>query len=77
MHDGRYKTLTEVINHYTNSSNKNSPMNPKLKSVYSLSSNEKVDIIAFLITLSNKQFLFDKRYTYPKAQIDSLRNINH
>ena len=77
MHDGRYKTLIEVINHYTNSSNKNSSMNPKLKSVYSLSSNEKVDIIAFLLTLSDKQFLFDKRYTYPKAQIDSLRNINH
>ncbi len=77
MHDGRYKTLTEVMNHYTNSSNKNSSMNPKLKSVYLLSSNEKVDIIAFLLTLSDKQFLFDKRYTYPKAQIDSLRNINH
>ena len=77
MHDGRYKTLTEVMNHYTNSSDKNSSMNPKLKSVYLLSSNEKVDIIAFLLTLSDKQFLFDKRYTYPKVQIDSLRNINH
>jgi cytochrome c peroxidase len=77
MHDGRFKTLTEVLNHYTNTSNKNSKMNPKLKSVYSLSSVEKVDIIAFLLTLSDKQFLFDKRYTYPKAQIDSLRNIDH
>jgi cytochrome c peroxidase len=76
MHDGRYKTLTEVMNHYSNSANKNTLMNPKLKSVYKLSSNEKVDIIAFLLTLSDKQFLFDKRYAYPKAQIDSLRNIN-
>lgn len=76
MHDGRYKTLTEVMNHYSNSANKNTFLNPKLKSVYILSSNEKVDIIAFLLTLSDKQFLFDKRYAYPKAQIDSLRNIN-
>ena len=76
MHDGRYKTLTEVMNHYSNSANKNTLMNPKLKSVYKLSSNEKVDIIAFLLTLSDEQFLFDKRYAYPKVQIDSLRNIN-
>ena len=75
MHDGRFKTLTEVMNHYTSSSNKNALINPKLKSVYFLSSNEKVDIVAFLLTLSDKQFLFDKRYAYPKAQIDSLRNI--
>jgi len=77
MHDGRYKTLTEVMNHYSTPANKNPTLNPKLKSVYKLSSNEKVDIIAFLLTLSDKQFLFDKRYNYPKAQIDSLRNINH
>jgi cytochrome c peroxidase len=76
MHDGRYKSLTEVMNHYSSSANKNTFLNPKLKSVYKLSSNEKVDIIAFLLTLSDKQFLFDKRYAYPKAQIDSLRNIN-
>jgi len=76
MHDGRYKSLTEVMNHYSNSTNKNTFLNPKLKSIYKLSSNEKVDIIAFLLTLSDKQFLFDKRYAYPKAQIDSLRNIN-
>jgi cytochrome c peroxidase len=76
MHDGRYKSLTEVMNHYSNSTNKNTFLNPKLKSVYKLSSNEKVDIIAFLLSLSDKQFLFDKRYAYPKAQIDSLRNIN-
>jgi len=77
MHDGRYKSLTEVMNHYTSSSNKSALMNPKLISVYSLASNEKVDIVAFLLTLSDKEFLFDKRYSYPKAKIDSLRNLNH
>jgi cytochrome c peroxidase len=76
MHDGRYKTLTEVMNHYSTPANKNPTLNPKLKSVYKLSSNEKVDIIAFLLTLSDKQFLFDKRYSYPKTKIDALRNLN-
>ncbi|MFM7015217.1 MAG: cytochrome-c peroxidase [Bacteroidota bacterium] len=76
MHDGRFKTLTDVMNHYTSNRNKNSLMNPKLTSVYSLTSNEKVDIIAFLLTLSDKQFLFDKRFSYPKQQIDSLRKNN-
>jgi cytochrome c peroxidase len=76
MHDGRFKTLTEVLNFYTSSSHKNPMMANELKSVTHISANEKVDLIAFLLTLSDKQFLFDKRYTYPKSQIDSLRKLS-
>jgi cytochrome c peroxidase len=31
-----------------------------------LTSNEKVDIIAFLLTLSDKSFLFNPNFSYPK-----------
>ncbi|MFM2155412.1 MAG: hypothetical protein RL516_161 [Bacteroidota bacterium] len=76
MHDGRYKTLTEVLNFYIGNTHKNPMMANELNTVTYISANEKVDLTAFLLTLSDKQFLFDKRYAYPKAQIDSLRIIN-
>jgi len=76
MHDGRFKTLTEVLNFYIGNTHKNAMMANELKSVTYISANEKVDLIAFLLTLSDKQFLFDKRYSYPKSQIDSLRKIS-
>jgi cytochrome c peroxidase len=75
MHDGRFKTLTEVLNFYIGSSHKNPMMANELKSVSNLSSYEKVDLIAFLLTLSDRRFLFDKRYAYPKSEIDSLRKL--
>lgn len=75
MHDGRFKSLTEVLNFYAGHSNKNSMLALELKSAVNLSSNDKVDLIAFLLTLSDKKFLFDKRYAYPKSEIDSLRKL--
>ncbi|MFN5346627.1 MAG: cytochrome-c peroxidase [Bacteroidota bacterium] len=75
MHDGRFITLTEVLNFYAGHSNKNSMIAPVLKSAVNLSSNDKVDLIAFLLTLSDRKFLFDKRYAYPKSEIDSLRKL--
>jgi cytochrome c peroxidase len=76
MHDGRFKTLTEVLNFYFGNTHKNPMMENELKSVTYISANEKVDLIAFLLTLSDKQFLFDKRYSYPKSQIDCLRKLS-
>lgn len=58
MHDGRYRKLREVINHYT------SPAAAELGIV--LTSNEKVDLIAFLLTLTDKEFLFDPDFSFPK-----------
>ena len=45
MHDGRFKTLREVLNHYT-------------EQKIPLTSNEKTDIIAFLLTLNDVDFVF-------------------
>ena len=66
MHDGRFKTLSQVMNHYTNEIIKSKTLSAELQKQIVLSSNEKVDIISFLLTLSDKSFLFNRQYFYPK-----------
>jgi len=39
---------------------------PQLNNGIVLTSNEKVDIINFLLTLSDKEFVFNPKYHYPK-----------
>lgn len=66
MHDGRFKKLGEVLNHYSNGIKQSETLSGKLKSGLTLSANEKVDLMAFLLTLSDKEFLFDASFSYPK-----------
>ena len=65
MHDGRFTKLTEVIKHYNSLGNdKNLPK--QLQKLMHLSDNERVDLVAFLHTLTDKDFLFDKHFSYTK-----------
>ncbi len=66
MHDGRFKKLSEVINHYTTGIQMSQTLAEELKKLIVLTSNEKVDLIAFLLTLSDKEFLFNPKYSFPK-----------
>ena len=66
MHDGRFKKLSEVINHYTIEKEISSTLSNKLARPIKLNPNEKIDLIAFLYTLTDKEFLFNPRYGYPK-----------
>jgi cytochrome c peroxidase len=66
MHDGRFKKLSEVLNHYTTGIQKSKTLSSKLEKQISLSSNEKVDIIAFLLTLTDKNFLFNRKFGFPQ-----------
>jgi cytochrome c peroxidase len=66
LHDGRFKKLSQVLNHYTNGIVKSPTLSEKLQNPIVLSSNEKVDIIAFLLTLTDKSFIFNPKYSYPK-----------
>lgn len=66
MHDGRFKTLSKVMEHYSNGINPDKHLSAKLQHKIYLSPNEKVDIIAFLLTLSDKTFLFNPEFGYPK-----------
>jgi cytochrome c peroxidase len=65
MHDGRFKRIFEVINHYTNIQ-KSKTLAKQLQKPIILSSNEKVDLTAFLLTLTDKDFLFNPKFSFPK-----------
>lgn len=65
MHDGRFKNLTEVINHYNSlPSNKHVPK--ELRLPMQLTDHDRADLIAFLKTLTDQEFLFNPKYSYPK-----------
>lgn len=66
MHDGRMKRLSEVIDHYTSGIQKSNTLATELKQTIVLTSNEKIDLIAFLLTLTDKSFLFNPKFFYPK-----------
>ena len=66
MHDGRFARLQQVLNHYTNGIVRGKTLSKQLDKPIVLSSNEKVDIIAFLYTLSDKEFLLNDKFSFPK-----------
>ncbi len=69
MHDGRYKHLKEVLNHYGNLHGNQTFYSKELKKLNRLlTSNEQKDLIAFLKTLSDQEFLFNPTFKYPKNE---------
>lgn len=66
MHDGRFKKLSQVLNHYTDGVMQSKTLASELKKSMNLNSNEKVDLIAFLMTLSDKDFVFNKKHAFPR-----------
>ncbi|WP_439152547.1 cytochrome-c peroxidase [Winogradskyella sp.] len=61
MHDGRFATLDEVIDHYSEGLQNSPTIDPLMKKIdeggVQLSPQEKADLIAFLLTLSDPSFL--------------------
>ena len=66
MHDGRFKTIREVLNHYGRGVVQSKTLAPEVKAGIILTSDEKVDITAFLLTLTDKEFLFNSENAYPR-----------
>ncbi len=66
MHDGRFNTLNECLDHYTNVKPNQVNLDPLLQNNgFQLSAQDKQDIIAFLNTLTDYKFLGDKRFADP------------
>lgn len=77
MHDGRFKTLEEVLDHYSDHVQMNSPnLDPNLAAPagindppfgthMDLTATEKKQVIAFLKTLTDSTFTTDKRFSNP------------
>lgn len=66
MHDGRFKRLSQVLRHYTSGIAESGTLAPTLQKGLEMSSSEQVDVIAFLLTLSDKTFLFNPDHAFPR-----------
>lgn len=67
MHDGRFYTLEAVLNHYSNGVVNSATLDPSLNNNGTLgiplTNLEKTKLIAFLKTLTDNQYLTDKRFS--------------
>ncbi len=66
MHDGRFKKIRQVLDHYTDGIHHSPTLSKELKKPILLSPNEKTDLIAFLLTLDDKSFVFDQKHQFPR-----------
>jgi cytochrome c peroxidase len=68
MHDGRFSTLEECLNHYNTGISNTVNLDAQLQNGIQLTNQEKQDVVAFLKTLTDYKFLFDKKFADPNAQ---------
>jgi len=73
MHDGRFNTLPEVIDHYSDHLQASPTLSPSLRdsankpiNLY-LTAGEKAALLAFLNTLTDSTFITDRRFADPKS----------
>ncbi len=68
MHDGRFRNLQQVINHYADPKNFDKGYDLSLNKIGVLTEKEKGELIAFLKTLTDKVFLYDRRFADPNIR---------
>jgi cytochrome c peroxidase len=61
MHDGRFRGIRQVLDHYTSSIAPAPNLAKEMRQPMPLTDQDKKDIISFLGTLTDQDFLFDKR----------------
>lgn len=67
MHDGRFKKLRQVVAYYAGEIDLENPyLSNELRKKIKLSSNDQKDLISFLLTLTDKEFLFNNKFELPK-----------
>jgi cytochrome c peroxidase len=64
MHDGRFKNLNQVLNNYMRGVQHGPTLSTHLQKGIYFSPDEKGQLIAFLKTLTDKEFLTNPRYSY-------------
>lgn len=69
MHDGRFKTLEEVVDHYNNGIKKSPTLDLALDATTNtglrLTAQDKADLVAFLKTLTDETLATDERFSSP------------
>jgi len=66
MHDGRFATLEQVVEHYNSGGNFSSTVDPLMKKLgvgLQLTNQQKQDLVAFLKTLSDTDFITNPDFT--------------
>ena len=66
MHDGRFNTLSQCINHYRSGVQTSSTLDPILSSPINLTDPQALDLFRFLRTLTDSSFLQDSRFNRPQ-----------
>lgn len=67
MHDGRFTKLNQVLNHYTKGIKQSPTLATELRNGINLTANEKVDLITFLLTLNDDQFVRNPKFQFPNS----------
>jgi cytochrome c peroxidase len=74
MHDGRFSRLPEVLQHYTSPIQEKKMVSVHLKKPIVLSANDKVDLTSFLFSLTDRTFLFNERFSFPRKKNLTLKD---
>ncbi|MBC7949055.1 MAG: cytochrome-c peroxidase [Chitinophagaceae bacterium] len=65
MHDGRFNTLAQCINHYRTGVQASSTLDPSLAGGIALTNTDATNLALFLRTLTDSAFLVDPRFNQP------------
>jgi cytochrome c peroxidase len=65
MHDGRFATLEEVIDHYSDHIVHSATLGPFLRGPLKLTAMEKRDLLSFLRMLTDSTFITDPKFSNP------------
>jgi cytochrome c peroxidase len=66
MHDGRFNTLLQCVQHYVSGVQVGPTLDPRLASGIALNDDQQSDVVAFLRTLTDSTFITDPRYSKPQ-----------
>jgi cytochrome c peroxidase len=65
MHDGRFRNLNEVLNYYSDSSKHSNYSDTLIHNIGEISKEDIKVLNAFLLTLTDKSFVYDRRFADP------------
>lgn len=68
MHDGRFSSLSMVIKHYNSGLHHYVCISEELRNPIGLSPEDRVDLLSFLLTLSDTCFLFNQSLSFPREE---------
>lgn len=68
MHDGRFSTLEEVLDHYSGNIKDSPTLDPSLRGGIEISQEEKKAIRAFLSTLTDYEYISNSKFSKPEQK---------